>query len=162
MSVVVHLNAVMGGGPTQHLISQSAPDSFESFSWHISTLGGGSHFNVLLSDDGTLAPGHHKSYFSNGNFVALDNTWHTLGFTFHAPTSTLKLYVDGRENIGASKEFDDAITSINPETSLNFANDLNSVRHWAGSLDDVKIYDRALSGREMHILNVNPYLGLQT
>ncbi len=159
ISVVARLNGTgVGGG--DFALSHSRP-SGNQISWEIATEAGGNLFVVTLSDDGTLDASHRKVYESAGaEFVAFDDTWHTIGFTFNELGSDLKLYVDGRENAGVTKTQDDAISSLfTPTISLEFGS-RETADFWAGSYDDVKIYDRALTGREMHILNVNPYSGL--
>ena len=68
----------------------------------------GGEFRVIISDDGTFDAGHKKLYVSS--LIALDNTWHFIGFTFNA--GVLKLYVDGTLDPNPTKTFDDAITTI--------------------------------------------------
>lgn len=108
--------------------------------------GTGSTMRVIISDDGTRI-GHTKDYTSS--LTIMDNTWHTIGFTFSA--GTLKLFVDGVEDPSPTKTTDDAIVTIfnSNQPILIGWNQESGFGYFTGSMSDARIYNRALSQTEI-------------
>ncbi len=111
----------------------------------------GAELSVSISSDGKATTGSLKSYWTNR--IITDNVWHCVGFTFSP--NDLKLYIDGEE--AAVTKFTDptlagifqstvsvAIGALNPESGSS--NGINGV------IDDVRIYNRVLSGNEIRSL----------
>jgi MYXO-CTERM domain-containing protein len=130
-----------------------------------------SYIDLGTSNDGGLAtPG--QAYMRNrvdtngagasGTFggdsnVVIDDQWHHIAMTADASTLTINLYVDG---VFAATD------SISPGSSGNFPI-LNNfeigrlgrsspVDGYAGLVDDVQVYDEALSDSEVSYLFANP------
>ncbi len=106
------------------------------------------NMRVYISDDGTSTVGHIKDYKSS--IPAFDNTWHLIGFSFDA--GTLKLFVDGVEDINPIKSLDDAITAIHDSTAdimlgCRLSNDVLIV-FFTGDLARAKMWNRALTDAE--------------
>ena len=129
-------------------------------SWLFQTAADPSLFAVNLSDDGTLGAGNRKNYLSS--IASLDGNLHQIAFTFNGPSSTLQLFVDGALDNNVTKSDDDAINSLHDSTGdLVFgAQNDGGASHWSGAIDDIKIYNRALTPLEIQQLNTDPYLGI--
>jgi hypothetical protein len=103
--------------------------------------GGGTHFAV---GTGTSFP--WQTADSTGPI--LDNTWHHISGTFQG--STIKIYIDG--------VLKSTVTLSPGETPLSNTRDLFIGRHYAlgryfrGTIDEVRIYNRALSDSEIALL----------
>jgi hypothetical protein len=107
---------------------------------------------TLISDDGTWTVGHRKYYLSS--ITTLDNSWHSVGFTFNA--GVLKVYIDGVEDPNPTKQIDEAITTIHNSTAdvsvgATFVNTVPT-NHFTGSIADVRIYNRVLTQQEITYL----------
>lgn len=104
---------------------------------------------VIITDNGIYEAGHSKDYESS--ITALDGTWHRVGFSFDS--GTLKLYVDGVEDLSPTKTKDDAITTIHQGT----VDVLIGARHsggivgllFNGTISLTRIYNYALSPTEI-------------
>lgn len=131
-------------------------------SWSIenTTIVGNRMLNTV-SDDGTLGASNHKLWRNSAGFICFDKTWHSVVMTFDGPTSTFLMYIDGRRDRGAIPVANGNIKFLHDSTlNLYFGCRGDETKQWDGSFSDVKMYDRALSNREIHTLNVNPYGGL--
>jgi len=83
---------------------------------------------------------------------ALDTSWHFYAMTFDG--DSLRGYVDG-EPAGSFKALEGAIDNLPLRIGCE-SKALN--RHWKGKIDDVMIYNRALTGKEiaeLKALNLN-------
>lgn len=87
----------------------------------------------------------HSGGFDAKHTVAIDNNqWHFVGIAYDGGVH--RLYLDGNEI--ASSTGDDHSTIIAYEGIGGFYGDLSS-RGWYGTIDEVAIYNRALSGEEI-------------
>lgn len=88
--------------------------------------------------DGRLfyAPGH---FFSTS--ITFDNVWHLFTYAFTGSTSTMTLYIDGVRKEDATGYTQPAITYA--LFGVGFGH------YFSGSLDDARIYTRALSATEV-------------
>ena len=106
---------------------------------------------IRLSDDGGTGAGHLKQF--RGTQTAFDGTLHHVGFTFHGPTSTLELYVDGQVDGSPTKARDDSITSLfdTPAPVRLGGNGLTGAPAglMGGQIAGARIWSRALSGPEV-------------
>ena len=86
-------------------------------------------------------------------------TWHHIAFTFDAAADTQKLYVDGVErasgNVGKTIGYDAHPITIGAE----FENEVLSY-FFHGSIDEIQIFDRALTGAEITAIYTAGGLGL--
>ncbi len=122
-----------------------------------------SFFEVTMSEDGT-PPGSmlvelYQSY-SNKNLIVSnqtldDNQWHLIAITRDGVEA--RLYIDGDPDSSNSTV---DITPINNGASLLLGNgpcrSVANISFFSGELDEVRIYDRALSACEIKILAHNP------
>jgi len=119
--------------------------------WTMYSKDGTDKFNVAITDTGEYYFGHRKQYKTS--VAAFDNSWHFLAFTFDGAGSNLKLYVDGTEDTDVVKVYDDPITKIHDSTaSVTVGCDFyygETDHFFNGIIDEVRIYDEALSAEEI-------------
>jgi hypothetical protein len=77
-----------------------------------------------------------------------DNGWHMATATVDRPAGSVKLYIDGV--LKDTGSIDNTSNSINGQ--LRIGSDYNDGHEFAGSLDDARIYSRALSDAEIAAL----------
>ncbi|MDO8602086.1 MAG: LamG domain-containing protein [bacterium] len=99
-------------------------------------------FSVILEDSAL----NTKYYDSPATYV--DGIWHHLAFTWNAGTEALTLYADGLP-LTPTKGSDEALGDISPTTRINIGRQPNNGNPYNGSIDDVRIYNRALSAAEV-------------
>jgi hypothetical protein len=114
-----------------------------------STVSPYNKFRVVITDDGSGSTTHRKNYYTS--VVAFDNNWHLVGFTWN--NGILKLFVDGLESSVTMSE-DISMNYINyPSVPISIASYLNNGvptgGPFAGLIDDVKIYNGALSSSQI-------------
>ena len=102
-------------------------------------------------------PGVFNGYISNSTYN--DNTWHCLVGVWEAPSGVqsnsmyVKMYLDGVLINGSSTatNFSSVSTPINGygNTLIGMLNHLNESRFYQGELDDIGIWNRALTSQEV-------------
>ena len=121
---------------------------------------------IFSVDDGTLGSnGHDRNlYLSGGNLCArvwadetictsgvnyADGNWHHVAHTFGGAVGGQRLYVDGAQKASGSK----AASDFDWQTGVNvgFSSDATNP-YFNGLIDDLRIYDRALSADEIEAL----------
>jgi hypothetical protein len=83
----------------------------------------------------------------HGNTPLSDNTWHSVGLVVDRSSGTASLFVDGKLEgwVIDSKLLQD----VSCPDPLLIGVERNHFIYFAGSIDDVRIYNRALSGQEV-------------
>jgi len=76
-----------------------------------------------------------------GNFWAVEE-WHHVGLTYDG--TTLRLFADGVEVTSGQRDWDTIVTVARIGRQVNEANEF-----WDGHIDEVRLYDTALSADEM-------------
>lgn len=105
-------------------------------------------FRVGIDSD-TNASGDRKRYY--GSTQINDGNWHNLVHTYDSVSDTLELFVDGSKE-SVTKEDDNAVSF--DETSVVKLGVDNGGGNYINSLiDDVRIFDRALSQPEIEALS---------
>jgi hypothetical protein len=115
--------------------------------------------NVYLSEDRSYCPGILRTALCDGNDAhdgeALDvsgswsdGRWYHYALVVSASGS--KVYIDGRQKATSAQGGD----AFNPKAGLYLGGraDRNRDRYYAGKLDEVRIYNRALSAEEIRRL----------
>jgi uncharacterized repeat protein (TIGR03803 family) len=95
----------------------------------------------------------YSNYVTSASLVPADGLWHFIGIRVSQSTSQVLFYIDG------------AVNSTLPLTPMNIANtnslwvggslygDINGGdRHWTGDLDEVEVFNRALSTNELYTI----------
>lgn len=146
LSVFVWIRTTIGGwvvAKYDHTLSKRQ--------WSISVDGSG--FIVNISSDGTLTNTTGKTYSFSSTGI-LDDNWHFIGFTWNA--GTLILYVDGVA-VTPTKNRDGIFTTINQtDAPLRIGSgsaDGAIFSPFNGYIDEVAIYDYALSAEQVANLN---------
>lgn len=109
----------------------------------------GSGWYISIDSNGKLRFGHRgaEEILFASTMALNDNFWHHAVITF-TPTNNAKMYIDG--------EFNSADTSysglIDRHESLTIGNLSDFAYYYSGSLDEVRIYNRALSPAEVKAL----------
>ena len=89
----------------------------------------------------------------NGSIPLSLNQWHHITVTAGGIGSTAKIYVDGMLDISVGQ-----IKNFGPESGshrqLEIGSEVSSSNHFVGSIDDVRIYNRALTEDEVIALYV--------
>ncbi|MGK5091030.1 LamG domain-containing protein [Deltaproteobacteria bacterium TL4] len=125
-------------GTTDHPIISKFSTSFDKGYWFgpsqnklVACLGGVSNVNNCL-----------------GSSTSIDTNWHYVTFTFDG--TNWRLYLDGKEDGTRSLSMDIA-SSANIDLAIGKATYLSG-RYFNGSIDDIRIYTRALSESEIQAL----------
>ncbi|MHC4571635.1 MAG: LamG-like jellyroll fold domain-containing protein, partial [Planctomycetota bacterium] len=119
------------------------------YSYRLFFLGGGRVRWYLSSDGGTSS----REYV-NSTLQITDTNWHFIAATFES--GILKIYIDGADRSGTKKG---NISSIFASTEPLFIGQENSGGYFNGLIDEVKIFDRALSSEEILQLYEEELLG---
>lgn len=100
----------------------------------------------LAAPDGVT---NDKEYVTS--VTVFDSAWHHVVMTFNA--GTLKIYIDGAEDTGVTKHLDVAMTAIRASNmSITMGclyNNGSKALFWPGTMDDVSIWNIALSAAEV-------------
>ena len=110
------------------------------------TVGGAAstQFNVLVRDDlGNLGGPY------NSGVTVSDGKWHLIVAERDVTTGTVRLYVDGTAAGSFSYPYSDAIDTIGGPIVQNTIPHTGDIYAGSGSIDDVRIYNRALSASEV-------------
>lgn len=94
------------------------------------------HMQVRLSVDGTLTGTTAKQY--RGSLPAIDNAnFHHLAFSYHGPTDTLQLYVDGKQDPAPTKVLDGVLRGLHATPAALRINGFDG--YTAGTLAEVRV-----------------------
>jgi hypothetical protein len=119
---------VKGGGPEQAIISQAG-----GVNW----LAAGTSQGKLMTE--LKAPGRYGTpLFSEA--VIIDGDWHRVGLTWDGSTRTL--FVDGVE---VAKGTQGTFAGSTGGLYIGAGKNLEAGSFWTGLIDDIKIYDRAVT-----------------
>ena len=143
----------------------SAPGKVESIANQGAT-GGCSHASYALYTGGSADTEGLHFYIFNGTSIAVspaatdamwDGNWHMAAGTYDG--TTVRLYVDGTE-VGSGTPTTGDIgygLALSNDFVIGNTNDTSCVENtnWSGDLDEVRVYDRALSPTEIQQL-ANP------
>jgi hypothetical protein len=117
------------------------------------TLGGypgNAHITQFLVREGKLAAniwGTRASVFMSGTKTVLDDTWHFVTLTKSA--SGVRLYVDGVLDAESRVDVGAAATHLGSYWIGRERNGMHSARLWSGELDEVAVFNKALSAAEV-------------
>jgi hypothetical protein len=139
---------VKGGGPGQVIISQAKEDIGRGVNWLLTDSMGNlkSEFIWLTTSGGSLGPDLFSSAQIN------DGQWHHVGLVWDLFHGTRILYVDGIEvakdmmRKGGWLWWEDGGINIGFRASILH---LPVPGVWSGLIDDVRIYDRALTPEQI-------------
>ena len=106
-------------------------------------------YSLFLSNDSTVAVRfNHDNDFrvnSTTEYPGTGNIWMHIAATYDG--ATIRLYINGVEENSLTEEFDIGITENH--LTIGAADDGTDIEHFGGSLDDIRIYNYALSSTQI-------------
>jgi hypothetical protein len=85
----------------------------------------------------------------NSGFIVTPNTWHFVGYTYTGGT-ILTLYYDGKSQAQSMAQMNTILTGSDPSAIGTYSN--GPKYYFQGLIDDVRIYNRALSAAEIQAM----------
>jgi len=136
---------IKGGVPGQVIISQSDGVGTGETWIGIDALGG----NLIT---GLVPPplGRFKPMPLETEYVITDGLWHHIGFVWDG--SYRSLYVDGIEFTKDTRALIQTLVSANGGLYIGASKDLDETSFFFGLIDDIRIYNQALSAKEIAAL----------
>lgn len=105
----------------------------------------GLHAFWIPNSSGKLSAGHNGGWFSVEDSVPLSiNTWYHVAVTYDAATSTLNLYKNG-----VLVDSNDEIDPVEGGNIVRLGAFNNAANSFTGTMDEVRIWNRALSPGEI-------------
>lgn len=124
------------------------------------------HFGLYLGPNGDFQAGCFVLGFNSQDMLLADDQWHYVAMVLDEAGDSLSLYVidmNGQIKYESVSGIDDALDAVfNPDIPITIGNLLPSDlggHGWIGSLDEVRIYDHALSLNEIQELSQVPIPG---
>ena len=112
--------------------------NYPRFFWNLS--------NKILMQGGPGAYVYSAKVFSSSD---LNKWWHVVFVIPSSVVSTWNLYINGATSNGSS--YDDS-SNVSPPTNLRIGREYSGNYPFSGSIDEVRIYNRALSAAEVQAL----------
>jgi hypothetical protein len=140
---------VKGGGPDQVIISQANGNIGRGVNWLLTDSAEGN----LMSEFNCLDENYSPGIVLLSSIEITDGLWHHVGLVWDVFNRTRILYVDGIEvaqdmmRKGGWLMWEDGGINIGFKASI-----LHRHGYWSGIIDDVRIYDRALTPEEIETL----------
>ncbi|MHC4440653.1 MAG: LamG-like jellyroll fold domain-containing protein, partial [Planctomycetota bacterium] len=122
---------IKGGAPGQVIFSQS-----NSANW----LGADSGFGCLITELIPPAVGRFRPQPLESYTVITDDQWHRVGFVWDGTNRTL--YVD---DILVAEDAQEELKDSSGVLNIGCGNNLTTETFWSGLIDDIRIYNRAVS-----------------
>jgi hypothetical protein len=136
---------IKGGAPGQAIISQSDGVGTGE-TWLGADMSGGKLMTGLVTNPlGRFEPTPLES-----EFVITDGQWHHIGFVWDG--SYRFLYTDGVEVAKDTMALTQALMSSNGGLYIGTSKDFDAASFFSGLIDDVRIYDRAMTPEEIEAL----------
>ena len=133
---------IKGGKPGEVIISQMDRDWFGT-PWYWADSVDGRLVTSLMEMD--QEDPNHTNRLLVSDFVITDGTWHHIGLVWDG--SRRHLYADGSE---VATDTDDLLgISTNGDLYFGAGKNFDAASFWSGLIDDVRIYDQALSAEEI-------------
>jgi hypothetical protein len=137
---------IKGGGPDQVIVSQAKGEFGRGKNWlSIDSMGNlKSEFIWITIGVWDSGPDLFSSALIN------DGQWHHVGFVWDSYNVSRILYVDGIEVAKDTMKEDSFVYVEDGGINIGFqASILHRLGYWSGLIDDVRIYDRALSAEQV-------------
>jgi len=116
------------------------------------------NYGIWLSRNGTVQGGFEidsgENFEVNSTAKYNDGKWHFILLTYNG--SLLRLDIDGKKQISTTKQTNSAIPDATGEQPLRIgANSLEEDKFFTGYIDEVRIWNRALSDKEISQIYTN-------
>jgi len=137
---------VKGGGPDQVIVSQAKGNFGRGKNWLLIDSMGNLKSEFIWLTIGAWDTG--PDLFSSAQIN--DGQWHHVGFVWDSYKVSRILYVDGIEVARDTMKEDSFVYIEDGGINIGFqASILHRPGYWSGLIDDVRIYDRALTAEEI-------------
>lgn len=118
---------------------------------NVDNLTSGKRIGVGFLQTNTFA----RTYDTTASIV--DGNWHHIVATWAISTNAVTLYVDGVNTPLTTRTATNTITTLTMDTSLKIGSNTGSGAFFTGLMNNLKIYNRELSGTEVRQLYYQPY-----
>ena len=130
------------------IITKTVDRSVQSHIFMLSTAGNNHCLRFRLKTGTDLESGKATLETDSTGVVPLD-TWTHVAATYDGPTSTMKVYTNGEER-GSTTHLGPIHTGSGYPVWIGLSpEDSGTAAPWNGKIDDVRIYDRALTAGEI-------------
>ena len=151
--VVDNICAAMANGDVTVSAWVKAPavNTAHQFIISINTVNGAGNKVLLGTQGGSATLSMYESGWHDTATTVIDNTWHHIAYVLEDSSNTMTIYVDGSS---VSSFTSSASISTSDVFSLGQEYDTGMATgdFYSGQLDDVRVYDRALSPAEITVL----------
>jgi len=151
-STILTYSASQPNYPVFGQTSDSARNPFTIF-WYASTASGKMAFNIFRCFDNQIW--YQTGYLTDFAYTFSANTWYHITLTYVASSKTVRCYVDGSE-IGSGATLSLLAGGITTGTQMKIGS-YNTTGYYNGKLDQVRIFDKALSSGEVTTLYGETY-----
>jgi peptidoglycan hydrolase-like protein with peptidoglycan-binding domain len=103
------------------------------------------NLHLRVGDDGFMRFGFLSNDLDAPSGTFAEGQWNHVVLTYDAGTNVRKIYLNG----GAAKASDTSGSDFLGDTLLNIGRWSNGAQYWDGRIDDLKIYNRALTQNEI-------------
>jgi len=150
MTVSAWVNASSFGSSGDDTIVSKTKNNATDIGWGLSGTedNGPNQFMFFLSEDGSDT--YTVDCYSATEYTT--NVWYHVAATYDASTQTIEVYVNGARDTDSC---DASVPSSQNDSAANAligARDSVLSRPWTGQIDDVRVYNRALSASEVQAL----------
>ena len=129
---------------TQYVIKKAISDSVDGYELSLSSRG---TVFVRFNRDSS---GNDYRLDSNSKYPKTGSDWMHIAATYNG--STIRMYVNGELETSKSANVEVAANDLD----LHLGSGVDGYRSFVGGLDDIRIYDRALSAEEVRTLAESP------
>ncbi|HUX35568.1 MAG TPA: LamG domain-containing protein, partial [Candidatus Paceibacterota bacterium] len=141
---IMHWFKLSTTGKDEGSVGKSAPYNLNNPGYAIRFLASGNNIGTDINISSGTGAQSTISYKWN------TSTWHYIAWVVNRIIGTYDIYIDGQDVASGTGIPTTGSTAI--ASSLNFGNGGNSAWFTLGSLDDIRIYNRALSAAEVMAL----------
>ena len=135
--------------PTGDIVTKWKTESSVQGSWLLNINERG-QAQFILSGDGTT-----EEYVATSDVVLSINAFYHLAGVYTRDDNIVRIFVNGRETGTATGPEDGIFIS---DARVVIGAELFSERYFDGIIDEVRIYNRALTKRQIRLLAVYPFL----
>lgn len=139
-----------GGGSFGRIFDKAGTGATTGYTFFVRNDGSGA--NTISGGIGAVGGLvlNTNTFIANDNILSL-NKWQHVVMTFDTGANTMNFYRDGR-SVRATASISTNITSGNTVLGVIGGRDGDTLRQFDGQIDDIRVYNRALSADEIYSL----------
>nr|MBX2835042.1 LamG domain-containing protein [Micavibrio sp.] len=146
MAAWVYVEGISTDG--SRIISKTSGTNWPDHTWQMRIIPNG-NINTVL----TTTIGAQESEGGSGFFLTNQNAWHHVALTYNSSTDLITYYIDGVQ-VDTDTHSDGGALDTSSGDNIAIGNNptsagADSSRAWDGYLDDVRVYDDALTPSEI-------------